>query len=305
MRLRLARALSPTPASGSTGAPSLMLAVAWSGAAVFAGALLYSAYFYLVELGRLTAVPAAAVPGRVAVNLALFSAFALHHSAAARLGFKARVSRLVPHPCERSLYVWIASLLFLAVCLLWQPLPGVAWEARGLGRWALHAVQLGGVILTLQSAARIDIWELAGVRQLRRFTTDGADKGAADDADDADLAQTTGAGSEAGETRKDPSQAAFQLDESASSASSAAVAASGLNISGPYRWVRHPIYLGWVLMVFGAPAMTTGRLLFAGVSTLYLIVAIPFEERSLTAEFGPSYTAYKRQVRSRLVPGVW
>jgi protein-S-isoprenylcysteine O-methyltransferase Ste14 len=60
-----------------------------------------------------------------------------------------------------------------------------------------------------------------------------------------------------------------------------------------------------VLLVFGAPAMTTGRLLFAAVSTAYLIVAIPIEERSLVAEFGQAYRDYQKQVRWRLVPGVW
>ena len=51
--------------------------------------------------------------------------------------------------------------------------------------------------------------------------------------------------------------------------------------------------------------MTSGRLLFAVVSTAYLVVAIPIEERSLIAEFGQSYRDYQRQVRWRLVPGVW
>ena len=115
--------------------------VVWGGAALFAGALLYFAYFFLVELGRPVAVSAEAVAGHLAFNLCLFSGFALHHSLAARLGFKAWVTRSVPRQLERSLYVWTASLLFLLVCLLWRPLPGVAWQASGLGRWVLHAVQ--------------------------------------------------------------------------------------------------------------------------------------------------------------------
>ena len=45
---------------------------------------------------------------------------------------------------------------------------------------------------------------------------------------------------------------------------------------GPFAIVRHPIYLGWVLMVFATPTMTTSRMLFAVISTLYLIAAIPF-----------------------------
>jgi protein-S-isoprenylcysteine O-methyltransferase Ste14 len=79
----------------------------------------------------------------------------------------------------------------------------------------------------------------------------------------------------------------------------------GLQIVGPFRVVRHPIYLGWVLMVFATPTMTADRLLFAIVSTAYLILAIPWEERSLVAGHGDRYREYQRSVRWRLVPGIW
>ena len=82
-------------------------------------------------------------------------------------------------------------------------------------------------------------------------------------------------------------------------------AGEGLRTSGVYAWVRHPIYFAWVLMVFAAPRMTSGRLLFAVISTTYLVVAIPYEERGLRAEFGEPYAAYQRQVRWRIVPGIW
>ena len=59
-------------------------------------------------------------------DVALFSIFALHHSALARTGARAWISRTVSPQLERSVYVWIASLLFLAVCLLWRPLSGTA-----------------------------------------------------------------------------------------------------------------------------------------------------------------------------------
>jgi protein-S-isoprenylcysteine O-methyltransferase Ste14 len=57
--------------------------------------------------------------------------------------------------------------------------------------------------------------------------------------------------------------------------------------------------------VFAAPEMTTSRLLFAIVSTFYLVVAIPLEEGSLVAAFGDKYRAYQRQLRWRLLPGIW
>ena len=69
--------------------------------------------------------------------------------------------------------------------------------------------------------------------------------------------------------------------------------------------MRHPIYLGWFLIVFGGPDMTWTRLEFAVVSSAYLVLAVPFEERSLVQAFGDTYRAYQRQVRWRIVPWVW
>jgi protein-S-isoprenylcysteine O-methyltransferase Ste14 len=251
-----------------------MLAAAWCGAALFLASLAYFAYFYLVRLGQAPDVPAADIPRAVAVNIGLFSAFALHHSVFARSGAKAWLLRHVPPGTERACYVWLASLLFLAVCLLWQPLPGIAWQAAGPVRWLLRGVQVGGIVLTLQSASRIDIWDLSGVQQAR-----------------------------AGRAAGTPAPAAAHPDPSAPPQS--ATPSSALEVGGPYRWLRHPIYLGWVLLVFGIPTMTHGRLLFAAVSTFYVVIAIPFEERSLLTQFGPAYGAYQRQVRWRLLPGIW
>jgi len=78
-----------------------------------------------------------------------------------------------------------------------------------------------------------------------------------------------------------------------------------LQITGPYRWVRHPIYFGWVLATFGAARMTGDRLAFAGMSLIYLVVAVPWEERWLRASFGAPYAAYQQRVRWRIVPYVY
>lgn len=78
-----------------------------------------------------------------------------------------------------------------------------------------------------------------------------------------------------------------------------------LETGGVYGLVRHPVYLAWVLMVFGTPHLTGTRAVFAVVSTLYLAIAIPFEERSLVGVFGDAYRAYQRQTPSRLIPGLW
>lgn len=78
-----------------------------------------------------------------------------------------------------------------------------------------------------------------------------------------------------------------------------------LEVGGAYRLVRHPVYLGWNLLLFAEPAMTADRLLFATLALVYLVVAIPLEERSLAAEFGAAYAAYRAKVRWRMIPGVY
>src|SRR5262245_33505592 len=81
--------------------------------------------------------------------------------------------------------------------------------------------------------------------------------------------------------------------------------ATGLQVTGPYRLVRHPLYFGWVLAAFGAAHMTGDRLTFAALTTLYLMVAVPWEERSLVQTFGESYRRYQQRVRWRMIPFIY
>lgn len=224
----------------------------WLGGALFAASLGLCVYFYVIVLGTPAQTSIGSPARAILVNVALFSIFALHHSLFARSGVKRLITRVVPPTYERSVYVWIASLLLIAVCWLWQPLPGVAYDIPGGWRWAWYAAQLVGVGLTWRGAAVVDVLELAGIRQARGNAS-----------------------------------------------------AAEFRVIGPFRVVRHPIYLGWMLMVFGAPTMTMGRLLFAGVSSLYLVLAIPWEERSLIEVFGDRYRTYQAAVRWRILPGVW
>ena len=76
-------------------------------------------------------------------------------------------------------------------------------------------------------------------------------------------------------------------------------------VRGAYGLVRHPIYLGWFLMVWPTPLMTGGRLTFAAISSFYLLIAIPWEERSLAQQHGEAYLRYTRQVRWRVLPGLY
>jgi protein-S-isoprenylcysteine O-methyltransferase Ste14 len=69
--------------------------------------------------------------------------------------------------------------------------------------------------------------------------------------------------------------------------------------------VRHPLYLGWMLVVFAVAHMTADRFAFATISSLYLVIAVPWEERSLRQSFGATYTAYETTVRWRVIPYVY
>ncbi len=231
---------TPPPASRAVPPPSAAaLAFAWGGGALFVGALASFVYAYLVRFQRAAGTGPAL--GAVLVDCALFSAFALHHSLLARAGVKVWLRRWIPIALERSLYTWVASLLLLAACWAWRPVPGVLYVLPGWVAWLGFAAQAGGVVLTIAGSRAIDVLDLAGIRALL------------------------------------PARSASTAEH------------VPLMTTGAYGIVRHPVYLGWALFTFGAPTMTATRAVFAVVSTGYLAMAIPWEERSLIATFGEAY----------------
>jgi protein-S-isoprenylcysteine O-methyltransferase Ste14 len=228
---------------------------AWSGGAVFVLSLLFSAYCYLFPFGQLMDDGPLVRP--IVMDVALFTLFALHHSILARSSVKDRVRAVTAPELERSLYVWVSSILFILVCGFWQAVPGVLYRLSGPAAWTGYAIQSLGLLATIRSASRLDVLDLAGIRPLERSSRAGLP-------DHVPL-----------ETR------------------------------GWYGFVRHPLYFGWALMVFGTPHMTMTRLVFAATSTIYLAVAIPFEERSLIQVFGGEYRTYQQRVRWRMIPGIY
>lgn len=225
-------------------------AFVWAGGILFVGSLAVCADAYLVRW----AIPHDLDWTASGFDAIVFTVFALHHSLFARTPAKDALSRLVPGRLLRSVYVWIASLLLVAVCVLWKPIGGVVYHHTGWIAVVHGVVQALGVLIVAQSVRAIDALELAGIRSQSDAT---------------------------------PRQV------------------GGLQVTGPYRLVRHPLYLGWILMVFGAALVTGDRLAFAVITTLYLALAIPWEERSLRAAFGSDYDRYMRHVRWRMIPFIY
>jgi protein-S-isoprenylcysteine O-methyltransferase Ste14 len=217
-------------------------------------AVFFASFLYLVGFVGNLVVPKSIDSGTAGplgralfVDTLLLLLFGIQHSVMARPGFKARLTRFVPKPIERSTYVLASSLALIALCVFWQPIPQPVWATEGVAATLLTAGLLAGVALVLVSTFLIDHFDLFGVRQVvlyfrgrsyeeKRFTTPLL-----------------------------------------------------------YKWIRHPLYVGWLMTFWITPVMTGGHFLFALVMTAYILIAIPLEERDLLRALGEPYRRWRER----------
>ncbi|WP_265569705.1 methanethiol S-methyltransferase [Sphingomicrobium nitratireducens] len=101
----------------------------------------------------------------ILINVALVAVFGIHHSVAARMGFKDKLTRTVPKSVERSTYVLVASLILAAVMYFWHPIDITVWSIGGIGAtilWALFAI---GWVVLFTSTWLLNHFELFGLQQ--------------------------------------------------------------------------------------------------------------------------------------------
>jgi protein-S-isoprenylcysteine O-methyltransferase Ste14 len=187
-------------------------------------------------------------------NVALLGLFAAQHVVMARPGFKARWTRIVPRPIERSTFVLATCVCLGLLFWQWQPMTAVVWEVHHpLARGLILGVSMSGWLLVLYSSFLIDHFDLFGLRQVVLYWR-----------------------------RRAYTHPPFVE-------------------RALYKWIQHPLMVGFLIAFWAAPTMTTGHLLFAVVTTAYIVVGTRIEERDLSRMLGEEYRQYRRRT-GRFLP---
>jgi protein-S-isoprenylcysteine O-methyltransferase Ste14 len=198
------------------------------------------------------------------INLALLAGFVVPHSLMAREGFKRLWTRVVPRPIERSTYVLVSGLTLALLFWFWKPIPETVWPMEG----TILANTDAQFRVVFQTAFYFG-WALV---ILSTFAIDHFDL--------------------------------FGLRQVYLYLRGREYTPTAFKTPLLYRWVRHPMMLGLLIAIWATPVMTLGHMVFSGVMTLYIVVGILLEERSLAAAHGDAYLDYKRRT-SMLLPLRW
>ncbi len=225
---------------------------------VFLGVFLYAIAFvgnFWLPVS-LDSAPRSPLWAAIAINLGLLGLFAVQHSLMARPFFKDWITRYIPQPAERPMYVGASNLAMIVLFIFWQPLGPAIWSVTNpVAAGIIYAIYFVGWAILLAATFMINHFDLFGLRQVWL------------------------------EFHGQP--------------------CTRLNFSKPgfYKYVRHPLYVGWLTIFWAAPVMTAGHLLFALGTTAYILIAIQLEERDLEEALGVDYRQYKNEV-PMLIPGL-
>lgn len=233
-------------------------------AAIAAYLLFFATFLYLVGwVGNLfvpktvdAGGPEGALGTAIFTNIGLIALFGIQHSVMARRGFKDAMTRTVPAPFERTVYVLASVAVLWIMFAFWMPMPQVVWSVgegpAAMVLWALFAL---GWAVVFVSTWLLNHFELFGLQQTWY------------------------------DMRQMP------------------VPAPRFREPLLYKACRHPLYLGFLIAFWSIPTMTQGHLLFAGGMTVYVLIAIRYEEKDLATALGEAYTEYRTRV-GMLVPGL-
>lgn len=188
------------------------------------------------------------------IDLGLFCLFGLQHSVMARPGFKARWTKIIPQPLERSTYVLMASFTLLLLFWQWHSLGGFIWQVQNsVVSSLLYTISGIGWLIVFASTFLIDHFDLFGLRQVYLYLR---------------------------------CQEYQHLQ---------------FKTVGLYKYVRHPLMLGFIIALWATPQMTVTHLFFALGMTIYMLIGIRLEERDMISIYGDLYQHYRQQV-SMLIP---
>ena len=225
--------------------------------AILCYAIFFATFLYLIVFvgdlsfsGRPVDVGPEAPPITAAlIDAALIALFGLQHSVMARPGFKAKWTKVVPPPAERSVYVLAASITLMILFFGWRPIDTIVWNVTNpLLASLLWVIFWIGWATVLVSTFLINHFELFGLQQAWLNMGDR-------------------------QAEKPVLRQPFF-----------------------YRWVAHPLYAGCFMAFWAAPEMTFGHLLLAAGVSVYMLIAIRYEERDLTDLFGDDYRRYRAGV---------
>jgi protein-S-isoprenylcysteine O-methyltransferase Ste14 len=160
---------------------ALVFAYGVAAYAAFLGTFLYLIGFVsgLVVPRSLDTAATAPMAEALSINTLLVALFGVQHAIMARRWFKARITRVIPKPAERSTFVLATCLVLGVLFWQWRPVGGVAWHVEAeWARGVVLAIAACGWLLVLYSTFLIDHFELFGLRQVWMFLRGKEDRGA-------------------------------------------------------------------------------------------------------------------------------